>query len=174
MVCHPRWLAPLKKRKFDTDKGNIMWRQRNKIASNRPRREDSEQNINLISDFYSLVLDKFKSLLFMPLSLEFLWQSYQTSTTDNFLNYYWMRHSYRPFLLFYFYWSVVDLHCCVNFRYAAKGISYAYTSIHSFSYSFPIQPITEYWVDLPVVYMHFYICTYSVAQSCPTLWLHTR
>ena len=170
------WLAPLKKRKFDADKGNIMWRKRNKIAINRPRREDSEQKINLISDFYSLVLDKFKILLFRPPSLEFLWQSYQTNIVDNFLNYYWMRHSYRPFLKKKnkLYWTIVDLYCCVNFRYAAKWISYIYASIHSFSYSFPVQAITEYWVDLPVVYMHFYICTYSAAQSCPTLWLHRR
>ena len=31
-----------------------------------------------------------------------------------------------------FYWSIVDLQCCVNFRCIAKWISYTYAYIHSF------------------------------------------
>ena len=39
------------------------------------------------------------------------------------------------FVLFFnyiFYWSIVDLQCCVSFRCTAKWISYTYTYIHSF------------------------------------------
>ena len=31
-----------------------------------------------------------------------------------------------------FYWSIVDLQCCISFRCTAKCISYTYTYIHSF------------------------------------------
>ena len=41
-----------------------------------------------------------------------------------------------------FYWSIVDLQCCVSFRYIAKGLSY--THIHSFSDSFLTKVTTEY------------------------------
>ena len=41
-------------------------------------------------------------------------------------------------LLFILYWNIVDLQCCVSFKYIAKWFSYAYTFIHSFSDSFPI------------------------------------
>ena len=39
-------------------------------------------------------------------------------------------------LIFILYWGIVDLQCCVNFRYTAKWFSYTYTYIHSFSDSF--------------------------------------
>ena len=55
-------------------------------------------------------------------------------------------------LIFILYWSIVDLKCCVSFRYTAKWFSYTYTYIHSFSDSFPIEVITEYWVEFPVLY----------------------
>ena len=44
---------------------------------------------------------------------------------------------------FNFYWSVVDLQCCVSFRWKAKWISYAYTYIHPFFFkvSFPYRPL---------------------------------
>ena len=42
------------------------------------------------------------------------------------------------FFLKNFYWSIVDLQCCVSFRYTAKWISYTYTYIHSVLDSFPI------------------------------------
>ena len=51
------------------------------------------------------------------------------------------------FFFFNFYWSIVDLQCCVSFWCTAKWISYTYTYIHSFLRSFPIQAITEYWVE---------------------------
>ena len=46
--------------------------------------------------------------------------------------------SLSDFFFFNFYWSIVDLQCCVNFRCTAKWISYTYTSIHSFLDSFPM------------------------------------
>ena len=39
---------------------------------------------------------------------------------------------YCESFLFLIYWSTVDLHCCVSFRYTAKGVSFTYTCIHSF------------------------------------------
>ena len=38
----------------------------------------------------------------------------------------------------FFYWSIVDLQCCVSFRCTAKWISYTYTHIYSFLDYFPI------------------------------------
>ena len=35
-------------------------------------------------------------------------------------------------------WSLVDLPCCVSFSCTAKWISYTFTYIHPFVYSFPI------------------------------------
>ena len=48
--------------------------------------------------------------------------------------------------VFNFYWSIVDLHCCVSFCYTAKWFSYTYTHIHSLLDSFPIEVIIDYWV----------------------------
>ena len=45
----------------------------------------------------------------------------------------------------------IDLQCCVSFRCTAKWFSYTYTHIHSFSDSFPVWVITEYWVEFPVL-----------------------
>ena len=43
-----------------------------------------------------------------------------------------------------FYWSRVDLQCCVNYCCTAKWLSYTHT--HSSSYSFPLWFIIGYWV----------------------------
>ena len=48
-------------------------------------------------------------------------------------------------LFFILCWSMVDLQYCVSFRCTAKWIGYTYTYICSFSDSFPILVITEYW-----------------------------
>ena len=42
--------------------------------------------------------------------------------------------------IFKFYWSIVDLQCCINFCYTAKWLSYIY--LYPFSYSFPLWFIT--------------------------------
>ena len=51
---------------------------------------------------------------------------------------------YYFFKKFLFYWSIVDLQCCINFYCKAKWFGYTY--IHSFSYSFPSWFITGYWI----------------------------
>ena len=43
-----------------------------------------------------------------------------------------------PLFFFSFYWSMVDLQCCVTFYCTAKWLNYTYTYIHSFLDSFPI------------------------------------
>ena len=61
------------------------------------------------------------------------------------------------FLDFFFHfkkfaWSIVGLQCCNSFRCALKWFSYTYTYIHSFSDSFLLQAVTEYWVEFSVLY----------------------
>ena len=71
----------------------------------------------------------------------------------------------KPLSLFFlinFYWSIVDLQCCVSFSCTAKWISYTYTYIHCFLDAFPIQVITGYWVELPVLYNRFLSILYIV------------
>ena len=50
----------------------------------------------------------------------------------------------------YFYWSRVDLKCCVSFCCTAKWYSYTKTYIHSLD-SFPTYIITGYWVEFFVL-----------------------
>jgi len=57
---------------------------------------------------------------------------------------------------------MVDWHCCVSFRCAAKWFSYTYTCIYSFSNSFPIEVITEYWVEFPVIYSRTLLVIYFI------------
>ena len=66
---------------------------------------------------------------------------------------------------FNFYWSLVDLQCCISFRCTAKWISYTYTYIHSFLDSFPIQVITEYWEEFPVLYSRSLLVIYFIYSS---------
>ena len=61
-------------------------------------------------------------------------------------------------LIFILYWSIVDLQYCVSFRCTAKLLSYTY--IHSFSDSFPVQVITGYGVEFPV------LCSRSLLITC--------
>ena len=76
-----------------------------------------------------------------------------------------------------FYWSTVDLQCCVSFCCTAKWISYTYISIHSFSDSFPVYVIAEYWVEFPVLYNRFfylfiYVFMYVCMYVCMYLFIY--
>jgi len=42
-----------------------------------------------------------------------------------------------------------DLQCCINFCCSAKWLNYTY--VYSFSYSFPLWLITEYWIWFPLL-----------------------
>ena len=60
-------------------------------------------------------------------------------------------------------WNITDLQCCVTFSRTAKWISYTY--IHSFLDSFPIQAITEHWVEYPMLYSRSLLVTYFIYSS---------
>ena len=66
---------------------------------------------------------------------------------------------------FFFNWRIVVLQCCVSFRYTAKRLSYTYTYIHSFPVSFPIQIISECWVEFPVLYSRSFLIIHFIYSS---------
>ena len=43
-----------------------------------------------------------------------------------------LHYMLNTYLLNEFYWSIVDLQCCISFKCIAKWFSYTYTYIHSF------------------------------------------
>ena len=59
------------------------------------------------------------------------------------------------------YWSTVNVQCCVTFRCKAKWPSFIYTHTHTYLlFSFPVQAITEYWIQLPG------LCSRSLLVIC--------
>ena len=68
-------------------------------------------------------------------------------------------------ILFLFYWSTVDLQCCVNFCCTAKWFSYIHIYIYSFSYSFPLWFITGYWIWFPVLYSRTLSLSHPLCNS---------
>ena len=94
-----------------------------------------------------------------------------------------MLHLYKllkvSFFILILYWGIVDEQCCVSFRCTAKWFSYTYTCISSFSNCFPLQVITKYWAELPVLYSRsllviyfIYLCAQSLShvQLFETPW----
>ena len=69
------------------------------------------------------------------------------------------------FSFFFFFWSTIDLQCCVSFRCAAKWIYCTYTYIHSFLDSFHMLAITQYWVEFPVLYSRSLLVIYFIYSS---------
>ena len=69
------------------------------------------------------------------------------------------------------YLNIVGLQCCVSFKCTAEWISYTY--IHSYSSSFPIYVITEYWVEFLVWYSSFLlvICLYIAVVLISDNWI---
>ena len=60
-----------------------------------------------------------------------------------------------------FYWSIIDLHSCVNFKCTTKWIIY----IHSFSESLFIWFTTEYWVEFISLYSRSLLVIYFIYSS---------
>ena len=64
---------------------------------------------------------------------------------------------------FIFYWSIIDLQCCVSFWFTAKWLKYAHSYTYSFSSSFLLRFITGYWIWFLVRYTRtlvFITCNY--------------
>ena len=72
----------------------------------------------------------------------------------------WILWWYYFFVLFS--WSKSDLQCCVSFRCITKWLGYTYTCIPSFSDSFLIQFITEYWVEFSLLYSRSFLVISSI------------
>ena len=87
---------------------------------------------------------------------------------------YWMFYNLFYCITLIFDWCIVTLQCCIFFRYTAKRFSYMYTHIHSFSDSFPILVITEYWIGFTMVYSRYFLAIYFIYSSSymliPTSW----
>ena len=64
-----------------------------------------------------------------------------------------------------FYWSIIDLQCCVSFCCIAKWVGYTYTYIPSFLDSIPVEVTTEYWVEFPVLYSRSLLVIYFTYSS---------
>ena len=89
--------------------------------------------------------------------------------TQNFINYI-NKKKVATFKKNFFYWSRVDLQCCVSFSCTATWFSYTHTYIHSFSDSFPIYVITENWAGYPVQYSRFLLVICLIYSSVCVSW----
>ena len=67
----------------------------------------------------------------------------------------------RLWILLLFYWSIIDLQCCLSFWHTAKWLSYTYLHAYtySFSFSFPLWFITGFWI-------HSLCCTVGPCCLC--------
>ena len=66
------------------------------------------------------------------------------------------------YFLFNFYWSRIDLRCCVSFSCTAKWVSYTYTYIHSFRF---FSHIGHYREEFPVLYSRPLLVIYFIYSS---------
>ena len=83
----------------------------------------------------------------------------------------WLQHAFSKNL---FYWSIVDLPCCVNFCCTAKCQLYIYILFFIF---FSLWFITWYWIQVPV--QHALIClnntycfTHTISKSVALIILN--
>ena len=66
----------------------------------------------------------------------------------------------------FFFWSIVDLQCCVNFCCMAKWFSYALMYILLKNYSVPLWSITWYWMRFPELYSRTLLSVHSYLRVC--------
>ena len=66
---------------------------------------------------------------------------------------------------FILYYSIVDSYHYVSFRCTAKWSSHTGIYIHSFIDSFPIEVITEYWVEFPVLCSRSLLTIYFIYST---------
>ena len=62
-----------------------------------------------------------------------------------------------------FVWHIINLQCCISFMCTAKWFIQTY--IHSFSDSFLIKIIIEYWVEFLVLYIRSLLVIYFIYSS---------
>ena len=77
---------------------------------------------------------------------------------------------YQAVLLFFNYWSTIDLECCSNFSYMAKWISYIHILFYIlFHYDF----IIRYWIWFPALFSRnlFIQGHFLLLHSLQSLWL---
>ena len=67
---------------------------------------------------------------------------------------------FLPIPMSFFFLSTVDLRCCVSFRCTAQWIY-----IYSFSDSFPLEVITKYWGQFPVLCSRSLLVIYFIYSS---------
>ena len=110
-----------------------------------------------------------------PLSSGFLlWDSRRTAgkggtwEREGHLSVCLFAYNYFLFKICILCWSVVDLQCYISFRYITTFFHYTDTYNHSFSDFFPIQIITEYWIEFPVLYSTSLLIIYFTYSSVYT------